>query len=131
MFFFWRNKDKPADPKTEALATWNELARIQGLGIKPTPSDLFLVFSRFAKKPFITDQERLIFEVRPDHVRLKRCFGSQGCLLIRMALPVSTNEIIDFPLNDQKAFFRAVRSNKSYQAIKKVPIKALSIVYES
>lgn len=131
MFFFWRNRDKPLEPIMEAVPTWNHLSRIQGLGNKPTLNDILIVFNRFAKLPFYGQPQRLLFEVRPDHIRLKRCFGDRGCLLLRVGLPVSTNEIIDFPIDQRRAFFQAVRKNPTFQSIKKVPIEALSIAYES
>lgn len=131
MFFFWRNRDKPLEPAFEAVATWNQLTRIQGLGSKPTLSDILLVFNRYAKRPFLGEPQRLIFETGPDFIRLKRCFGDRGCLLIRLSLPVRTTEIIDFPLTERTAFIRAVRANPTYRDIKNVPLEALCIVYDS
>ena len=131
MFFFWRNRDKPLDPSQEAVATWNQLTGIQGLGSKPTLSDILLVFQRYAKRAFLGESQRLIFETGPDYIRLKRCFGNRGCLLIRLTLPVKTTEIIDFPLAERAAFIRAVRANPTYREIKKVPLEVLCIVYDS
>lgn len=131
MFFFWRNKDRPQDPRLEAVPTWNELARIQGLGTKPDAGDILIVFNRFAKLPFYGDKQRLSYEVREGYVRLERCFGSRGCFVIRMALPVTTKEVLDFPVTDRRAFMRAVKANPTYQSIKKVPLEALSIAFES
>lgn len=131
MFFFWRNKDKPQEPRLEAVPTWNHLARIHGLGSKPTAGDILIVFNRFAKLPFYGDKQRLCYEVREGYVRLERCFGKKGCFVLRMALPVTTKEVLDFPLAERRAFLRALKANPTYQAIKKVPIEALSIAYES
>lgn len=132
MFFFWRNKPKPLEPRLEAVPTWNQLARIQGLGAKPNLNDILIVFARFAKLPFFGEPQKLSLETKDNLVVLLRCFGPEkGCLRISMELPVEQGVKLEQPLNQRRNFFSQVKRDPVISQIKRVPIEALIIHYDS
>lgn len=130
MFFFYRNKAQPVDPRREAVPIWNHLSRIQGLGKTPNLSDILIVFQRFAKIPFIGEPQHLKLQTLAHQVILSRSFGpDKGCFILRLSLPVEAGVLIERPINERRSFLREVRQRM--KSIKKVPIEALSTQFEA
>lgn len=131
MFFFWRNRERPTDPSKESVATWNRLTRIQGIGKKPDLLDVLLVFERFSQILFLGEPQRLLYQASDGRVELKRCFGDRGCLTITMALAVDGRDSVAMPLAKRAAFLKRVRASSAIKHTKKVPIQALTIVFQA